>query len=75
MTPPLKILTTNMVTVQNQSWPIQSSTSSLSELDQTSTPCQLNHLTIPNDGTDVWEIDSRFLILDRKVASGSYGDL
>ncbi|KAJ0700111.1 putative dual-specificity kinase TKL-Pl-4 family [Helianthus annuus] len=52
----------------------QSSSSPLSELDQPSGPSQ-NRLTIPNDGTDVWEIDSRFLILDHKVASGSYGDL
>ncbi|XP_071691409.1 serine/threonine-protein kinase STY46 [Rutidosis leptorrhynchoides] len=61
--------------LENQSWPIQGSSSPISELDQTSTPGQTDHLTIPNDGTDVWEIDSRFLILDRKVASGSYGDL
>ncbi|XP_021988927.1 serine/threonine-protein kinase STY46 isoform X1 [Helianthus annuus] len=60
--------------VQKQSWPSQSSSSPLSELDQPSGPSQ-NRLTIPNDGTDVWEIDSRFLILDHKVASGSYGDL
>nr|XP_043623977.1 serine/threonine-protein kinase STY46 [Erigeron canadensis] len=61
--------------LEKQSWLIQHSSSTLSELDQASTPCQPSHLTIPNDGTDVWEIDSRFLILDRKVASGSYGDL
>ncbi|PWA94530.1 ACT domain-containing protein [Artemisia annua] len=53
----------------------QNSSSPSSELDQTSIPMQVNHLAIPNDGTDVWEIDSRFLILDHKVASGSYGDL
>ncbi|KAI3828019.1 hypothetical protein L1987_02109 [Smallanthus sonchifolius] len=61
--------------LEKQSWPSQSSSSPLSELDQPSGPCQLNCLTIPNDGTDVWEIDSQFLILDHKVASGSYGDL
>lgn len=33
------------------------------------------HLTIPNDGTDVWEIDPRLLKFETKVASGSYGDL
>ncbi|KAM0025790.1 putative dual-specificity kinase TKL-Pl-4 family [Helianthus debilis subsp. tardiflorus] len=60
--------------LEKQSWPSQSSSSPLSELDQPSGPSQ-NRLTIPNDGTDVWEIDSRFLILDHKVASGSYGDL
>lgn len=56
-------------------WPNQPSLSASSELDQAGTTGQLNHLTIPHDGTDVWEIDSRFLILDHKVASGSYGDL
>ncbi|XP_047330384.1 serine/threonine-protein kinase STY46-like [Impatiens glandulifera] len=35
----------------------------------------LNHLTIPNDGKDVWEIDPRLLKFEGKVASGSYGDL
>ncbi|KAI7750646.1 hypothetical protein M8C21_012692 [Ambrosia artemisiifolia] len=60
--------------LEKQSWPSQSSSSPLSELEQPSGPCQ-NRLTIPNDGTDVWEIDTRYLILDHKVASGSYGDL
>lgn len=60
--------------MQKRCWPNQQSLSASSELDQTVMPSQLN-LTIPNDGTDVWEIDSRFLILDHKVASGSYGDL
>ncbi|XP_076894951.1 serine/threonine-protein kinase STY46-like [Bidens hawaiensis] len=60
--------------LEKQSWPSQSSSAPLSELDQPSGPCQ-NRLTIPNDGTDVWEIDSRHLILDHRVASGSYGDL
>ncbi|XP_076883495.1 serine/threonine-protein kinase STY46-like [Bidens hawaiensis] len=60
--------------LEKQSWPSQSSLSPLRELDQPGGPCQ-NRLTIPNDGTDVWEIDSRHLILDHKVASGSYGDL
>ncbi|KAK1419356.1 hypothetical protein QVD17_28522 [Tagetes erecta] len=61
--------------LEKKSWPNQSSSSPLSELDQPSETSQLSRLTIPNDGTDVWEIDSRFLILDHKVASGSYGDL
>ncbi|KAI3718258.1 hypothetical protein L6452_19121 [Arctium lappa] len=61
--------------LEKQSSPNQHLLSSLSELDQTGTPCQLNHLTIPHDGTDVWEVDPRYLMLDHKVASGSYGDL
>ncbi|CAN0845694.1 Serine/threonine-protein kinase STY46 [Linum grandiflorum] len=32
-------------------------------------------VTIPNDGTDVWEIDLKRLKFDNMVASGSYGDL
>ncbi|CAN6463935.1 unnamed protein product [Victoria cruziana] len=34
-----------------------------------------DHVKIPNDGTDVWEIDLRFLKFEKKIASGSYGDL
>ncbi|CAN1276307.1 Serine/threonine-protein kinase STY46 [Linum perenne] len=32
-------------------------------------------VTIPNDGTDVWEIDLKQLKFDNMVASGAYGDL
>ncbi|KAK9164616.1 hypothetical protein Syun_005518 [Stephania yunnanensis] len=35
----------------------------------------LDHVKIPYDGTDDWEIDVRMLKFDKKVASGSYGDL
>lgn len=34
-----------------------------------------NHVEIPTDGTDVWEIDIGLLQFGNKVASGSYGDL
>ncbi|KAH8510466.1 hypothetical protein H0E87_008140 [Populus deltoides] len=34
-----------------------------------------NHVAIPNDGADVWEIDPKYLKFENKVASGSYGDL
>lgn len=37
--------------------------------------CEPDHLTIPSDGMDVWEIDTRHLKFEHKVASGSYGDL
>ncbi|XP_076932057.1 serine/threonine-protein kinase STY46-like [Bidens hawaiensis] len=43
--------------------------------DQRSSSFVFNHLHIPNDGTDEWEIDPKFLRLDHKVASGSFGDL
>ncbi|XP_037492900.1 serine/threonine-protein kinase STY17 isoform X3 [Jatropha curcas] len=32
-------------------------------------------IEIPNDGTDVWEIDTSQLNIENKVASGAYGDL
>ncbi|PKI78657.1 hypothetical protein CRG98_000882 [Punica granatum] len=34
-----------------------------------------DHLSIPNDGNDVWEIDLNHLKFGDKIASGSYGDL
>ncbi|CAL9110383.1 unnamed protein product [Musa acuminata var. zebrina] len=33
------------------------------------------HVQIPTDGTDVWEIDFQLLKFGNKVASGSYGNL
>jgi hypothetical protein len=33
------------------------------------------HVPIPNDGTDVWEINLKHLKFGHKIASGSYGDL
>ena len=64
-----------MKILQNQSWSNQLPSSRLDEPAKTSFRCENDHLEIPNDGTDVWEIDSQHLIFDRKVASGSYGDL
>ncbi|XAR59870.1 Dual-specificity kinase [Bertholletia excelsa] len=34
-----------------------------------------DHLKIPSDGTDVWEIDPQLLKIETKIASGSYGEL
>lgn len=56
-------------------WPIHRSLSSGSEHDQVAIKSEPKHLTIPNDGTDVWEIDPRQLKFGNKVASGSCGDL
>ncbi|KAK4802793.1 hypothetical protein SAY86_000996 [Trapa natans] len=42
---------------------------------QTKINGEVNHLSIPNDGSDVWEIDIKHLHFGDKVASGSYGDL
>ncbi|XP_062022970.1 serine/threonine-protein kinase STY46 [Rosa rugosa] len=56
-------------------WPIHRSSSSGSEHDQVVIKSEPNQLIIPNDGTDVWEIDPRQLKFGNKVASGSCGDL
>ncbi|XP_072993847.1 serine/threonine-protein kinase STY46-like isoform X2 [Typha latifolia] len=34
-----------------------------------------DHVKIPTDGTDVWELDVKLLSVDKKLASGSYGDV
>ncbi|KAB2602637.1 serine/threonine-protein kinase [Pyrus ussuriensis x Pyrus communis] len=45
------------------------------EHDQVVIKTEPDHLEIPNDGTDVWELDPRQLKFGNKVASGSCGDL
>ncbi|KAK4258458.1 hypothetical protein QN277_004905 [Acacia crassicarpa] len=60
--------------IERQAWPVQQSVSSVGEPDQ-GVKCDPDHLTIPNDGTDVWEIDPKHLKFGSKIASGSYGDL
>ncbi|XP_010066311.2 serine/threonine-protein kinase STY46 [Eucalyptus grandis] len=47
----------------------------LSNVEQTGIKKEHDHLSIPNDGIDVWEIDLNNLKFEKKVASGSYGDL
>ncbi|XP_043711169.1 serine/threonine-protein kinase STY46-like [Telopea speciosissima] len=49
--------------------------SSISQHEQTASDPIPDHVKIPTDGTDVWEIDMRLLKFGNKVASGSYGDL
>ncbi|GAB2267810.1 Serine/threonine-protein kinase sty46, variant 2 [Dionaea muscipula] len=56
-------------------WPYYESSSNLSEHEQIGNGCKSDHVEIPNDGTDVWEIDAKHLKCGKKVASGSYGDL
>ncbi|XP_014514643.1 serine/threonine-protein kinase STY46 isoform X1 [Vigna radiata var. radiata] len=51
------------------------SVSSVDEPDQPKMKTELDHLTIPNDGTDVWEIDPKHLKYGTQIASGSYGEL
>lgn len=61
--------------IENASWRSQQSSSPLDENEQTQIESKADHVPIPNDGTDVWEIDPRLLKFESKVASGSYGDL
>ncbi|XP_057769183.1 serine/threonine-protein kinase STY46-like [Salvia miltiorrhiza] len=61
--------------IEKNSWPNTHNLPSLSEIDPLAIKSESEHLTIPNDGTDVWEIDPQLLKFESKIASGSYGDL
>ncbi|CAN4107315.1 unnamed protein product [Withania somnifera] len=56
-----------------KSWP--SPSQSLIKQEQNLMKCEFDHLAIPFDGVDVWEIDHQLLNFEYKIASGSYGDL
>ncbi|KAI9095427.1 hypothetical protein K1719_026461 [Acacia pycnantha] len=43
--------------------------------DQVEMKSEEGHLVIPNDGSDVWEIEPKHLKHGNKVASGSFGEL
>ncbi|XP_044509538.1 serine/threonine-protein kinase STY46-like isoform X2 [Mangifera indica] len=43
--------------------------------EETPMKCDPEHVEIPSDGTDVWEINPKHLKFGNKVASGSYGNL
>lgn len=69
-----------LLLMQKNGWPTHtlpnaSPLPSLSEHDPVVVKRESDHLTIPNDGTDVWEIDPQLLKFESKIASGSYGDL
>ncbi|XP_059653902.1 serine/threonine-protein kinase STY46-like [Cornus florida] len=59
--------------IEKQCWPNPRSLSPISKPEQSGIKCEPDHLKIPND--DVWEIDSLLLKFEKKIASGSYGDL
>ncbi|XWS40239.1 hypothetical protein CRYUN_Cryun18bG0123200 [Craigia yunnanensis] len=61
--------------IEKQSCLKQHSFSATRDYEETRTNGDQNYVAIPNDGTDVWEIDPRHLKFENKVASGSYGDL
>lgn len=56
-----------------KSWPSPSQSQLKQEQDLIKS--EFDHLTIPFDGIDVWEIDHQLLKFGNKIASGSYGDL
>ncbi|KAF8405477.1 hypothetical protein HHK36_010383 [Tetracentron sinense] len=58
-----------------RSWSKRHSLSPTIEHGQTGMEPIPDHVKIPTDGTDVWEIDAMLLKFENKVASGSYGDL
>ncbi|XP_073037296.1 serine/threonine-protein kinase STY46-like [Primulina eburnea] len=60
---------------EKNSWLIPQSSPPLGERQKMEIKSESDHLEIPTDGTDVWEIDPQFLKFESKVASGSYGDL
>ncbi|KAJ4715928.1 putative Protein kinase [Melia azedarach] len=60
--------------IEKLGWPSYRS-SPTSEPEETGMKSHPEHVEIPNDGTDVWEIDPKHLKFGNKVASGSYGDL
>ncbi|KAI7747313.1 hypothetical protein M8C21_013434 [Ambrosia artemisiifolia] len=53
-----------------------SSSTNFKNIPTSSDPVPSNdHVKIPTDGTDVWEIDATLLKFENKVASGTFGDL
>ncbi|KAL9238430.1 hypothetical protein vseg_012851 [Gypsophila vaccaria] len=64
-----------LIQIENSSWRSQQSSCPSDEQDQAPIECNHEHVEIPNDGTDVWEINPKLLNFENKVASGSYGDL
>ncbi|XP_011034944.1 PREDICTED: tyrosine-protein kinase CSK-like isoform X2 [Populus euphratica] len=47
----------------------------VAEQDQTGIRLVSNHMNVPADSIDVWEIDAHQLLFERKIATGSSGDL
>ncbi|KAH9325632.1 hypothetical protein KI387_005810, partial [Taxus chinensis] len=68
-------LKSEIANTEKRTWSKPSPSSSPMEQMHVGGESNVECVRIPNDGTDVWEIDSKFLKLDYKVASGSYGDL
>ncbi|KAF5180519.1 Serine/threonine-protein kinase STY17 [Thalictrum thalictroides] len=61
--------------IEKQPWSKSYSPSSSDDIGKIGIDFVPDHVKIPTDGTDVWEIDPRLLKFENKVASGSFGDL
>nr|AFC37605.1 serine threonine protein kinase [Piper colubrinum] len=64
-----------IIKIEKQMWLKPRSGLSIANIGKTCLSTASDHVEIPSDGTDVWEIDVRKLKFENKVASGSYGDL
>ncbi|KAK6237272.1 hypothetical protein QUC31_002741 [Theobroma cacao] len=64
-----------MVYLQEKCYSRKSSISAMTEHIKEGVISLPDCVEIPTDGTDVWEIDTRQLKFENKIASGSYGDL
>ncbi|KAM7514026.1 hypothetical protein LguiA_003609 [Lonicera macranthoides] len=60
---------------QNQSFSTQCFISRAEEFGQSRFKLVPNHLNIPVDAIDVWEIDAKLLNFEHKIAAGSYVNL
>ncbi|XP_028768091.1 serine/threonine-protein kinase STY46-like isoform X2 [Neltuma alba] len=61
--------------IERQAFPTQQSGFYVGKTDQGEMKCEEGHLVIPNDGSDVWEIEPKHLKYGNKIASGSFGEL
>lgn len=61
--------------IKIEAWSNHRSSSPTSDHEKSKIKYDPDHVAIPNDVTDVWEIDPKHLKFENKVASGSYGDL
>lgn len=59
---------------QRHAFHTQQSEIYVGKTDQGDMNCE-GHLVIPNDGSDVWEIEPKHLKYGDKIASGSFGEL
>ncbi|RYR36946.1 hypothetical protein Ahy_A09g041888 isoform A [Arachis hypogaea] len=64
-----------VIKIERRSMSSRQSVSSVGEDEEARMKSESDQLNIPNDGTDVWEIDPKHLKIGTQIASGSYGEL